>query len=263
VANNHRELANPGRGVDMTETSRSLLVTARGDTYQGAVLSKHHHSQHIVAWSATATVTVRTDTRDWLVPPTHGLWLPADTPHSIEVLRQGHGYAIFFDVAHCPITWAEPTGVLITPLIRELISYLDQHPHHDQTRAHAEALLLALLEPTPSTTFHVPLPEDPRTRMIADALIANPADGRDLATWARAANAGVRTITRLFANETGMTFAQWRARVRVRAALTHLAQGTSVGATARAVGYRKPGAFSEAFHRVTGQHPGIYSSSVP
>jgi AraC-like DNA-binding protein len=247
----------------MTETGSSLLVTVRSGNEHGAVLEQHHHHQHLVAWSATATITVRTGARDWLVPPTHGLWVPAGIPHTVEVLRQGHGYAAFFDVVRCPITWAEPTGVLITPLIRELIVYLDQHPHHDQTRSHAEAVLLALLEPTPSTTFDVPLPEDPRTRMIADGLIANPADGRDLATWARAAHASVRTITRLFANETGMTFAQWRTHVRIRAALTHLARGTSVGATARAVGYRKPGAFSEAFHRITGQRPGIYHTGAP
>lgn len=242
----------------MTDTGPSLLVTVRSDGDRGAVLTQHHHPEHLVSWSATATVTVRTGARDWLVPPTHGLWVPAGTSHSVEVLRQGRGYAVLLDVARCPITWAEPTGVLITPLIRELIVYLDRHPHPDETRSHAEAVLLALLEPTPSTTFHVPLPEDPRTRLIADGLIANPADGRDLAAWARAANASVRTITRLFANETGMTFAQWRAHVRIRAALTHLTQGSSVGATARAVGYRKAGAFSEAFHRITGQHPGIY-----
>ncbi len=37
-----------------------------------------------------------------------------------------------------------------------------------------------------------------------------------------------------------------------------LADGTSVNATARAVGYRKPSAFIAAFHRVTGHTPGTY-----
>jgi hypothetical protein len=32
---------------------------------------------------------------------------------------------------------------------------------------------------------HVPIPNDRRLRMIADGLIANPADQRDLAAWAR------------------------------------------------------------------------------
>lgn len=104
----------------------------------------------------------------------------------------------------------------------------------------------------------MPVPGDSRIWAIADSLIASPGDQRDLAAWADAVHSGVRTLTRLFTQETGMAFAQWRTLVRVRAALTHLARGAPVGITARAVGYRKPGAFAEAFRRVTGQHPGIY-----
>jgi hypothetical protein len=64
------------------------------------------------------------------------------------------------------------------------------------------------------------------------------------------------TLSRLFRAETGLSFATWRAHVRVRAAVPLLAGGTSVSATARAVGYRKP----SAFRRVTGQTPGTYLS---
>ncbi|WP_438453420.1 helix-turn-helix transcriptional regulator, partial [Streptomyces asiaticus] len=71
-------------------------------------------------------------------------------------------------------------------------------------------------------------------------------------------HSGVRTLSRLFLAETGLTFSQWRTRVRVRAAVGHLATGASVKTTARAVGYRKPSAFIAAFQRVTGQTPGTY-----
>ncbi|WP_169775372.1 helix-turn-helix domain-containing protein [Streptomonospora alba] len=236
-----------------------LLVVSGSAFDQGLVLDEHQHPcHHMIIWSATATITMRTGHRDWLVPPTHGLWIPAGTSHAAEVIRPGHSYGILLSVDRCPSIGTETTGVLITPLIRELIIHIDQDPAPAPTRAYAEALLLALLEPVPSKRFHVPLPDDPRIRTIAEALVAHPADGRDLATWADNMNTSVRTITRLFTRETGMTFAQWRARVRIRAALTHLARGRSVGATARAVGYRKPGAFSEAFRRHTGQHPAIY-----
>ena len=235
-----------------------LLVTVRTDLDRGMLAEQHQHSNHLIAWSASATVSLRTGIRDWLVPPTHGLWVPADCPHAVEVVRPGHGYAVLLSADRCPIAWTEPTGVLITPLIRELIIHLDRHPDQTNTRSTAVSLLLSLLEPVPSTTFHVPLPDDARTRTIADALIANPADRRDLAAWASDTNTSVRTITRLFTHETGMSFAQWRTLVRIRAALTHLARGSSVGATARAVGYHKPSAFAETFHRITGQHPSIY-----
>ena len=229
------------------------LISVEADLGPGMRTGQHEHPGHLIAWSDTATVSVRTGTRDWLVPPTHALWIPARLPHTTEVARAGRGYGVLGEPDGCPLTWPEPTGVLVTPLVRELIVHLDRH----RDRRAAE-LLLSLLEPVPSTTFHVPLPADRRIRAIADALLADPANPRDLTAWAHATSTSVRTITRLFAAETGMTFAQWRTSVRIRAALALLARGESVGATARAVGYRKPGAFAEAFHRVTGQHPGTY-----
>lgn len=240
VANDDRDPANP-------------LISIETELGSGLRTGQHTHPDHLIAWSDTATVSVRTGTRDWLVPPTHALWIPARLPHTTEVSRPGRGYAVVIDPGRSPVAWTDPTGILVTPLIRELIIHLDRHP--DRT---AVTLLLSLLEPVPSTTFPVPLPADDRIRAIADALIADPADQRDLTAWAHAANTSVRTVTRLFADETGMTFARWRTHVRIRAALALLARGTSVGATARAVGYRKPGAFAESFHRVTGQHPGAY-----
>ncbi|GAA1805415.1 hypothetical protein GCM10009735_42810 [Actinomadura chokoriensis] len=56
-----------------------------------------------------------------------------------------------------------------------------------------------------------------------------------------------------------MTFAQWRTHARIRAALILLAEGVPIRATTRAVGYRKPGAFAEAFRRITGDLPSVYN----
>ncbi len=245
-----------GRGEVADEAVPPLLVIGGGHAGRGVFAEQHQHAEHLISWSSSVTVSLRTGGRDWLVPPTHALWIPAGCPHSVEVFRPGRGYAVLLRPDRCPITWAEPVGVLITPLIRELIVHLDGGA--GRARPDAESLLLALLEPVPSTAFQVPMPADDRIRAIAEALVADPADRRDLAAWAHATSTGVGTNTRLFVRETGMTFAQWRTLVRMRAALPHLAGGTCVGATARAVGYRKPGAFADAFRRVTGQHPSIY-----
>ncbi|WP_231644779.1 helix-turn-helix domain-containing protein [Sciscionella sediminilitoris] len=221
-------------------------------------LAAHRHRHHLIVGAASATVTVRTGDRDRLVPPAHALWLPSGTSHAVAVLHPGDSYVVAVDTERCPIDWPDPTGIRITGLIRELIAYLGGETCPEHTRAGAESVLLDLLEPASGASPPAPLPSDPRIRAIADALLANPADQRDLATWGHEVGAGVRTLTRLFAAETGMSFARWRTHVRIRAAFPRLAKGASVGATARAVGYRKPGAFSEAFFRVTGQSPSDY-----
>ncbi|MEW2517818.1 helix-turn-helix domain-containing protein [Actinacidiphila alni] len=221
-------------------------------------MTAHSHPEHMLLWSASATLTIGTPGRDWLVPPGYGLWVPGWTEHSVSTLRFGEGSVLAFAPERCPITWARPTGVSITPLLRELIAHLCRTGPQDTTRAPAEALAFALLAPLPDHDIQVAMPTDPRVRTIAERLVADPSDPRELAAWADHVHAGVRTLSRLFVAETGLSFARWRTQVRIRAAIHLLSDGATVESTARAVGYRKPSAFIAAFRRATGQTPGTY-----
>jgi AraC-like DNA-binding protein len=138
------------------------------------------------------------------------------------------------------------------------VSHLHGIAPDDHTCPAAEALMFQLLTPLPAHHIHVTMPTDPRIRAIAEQLIARPADHRELTAWADHVHASARTLSRLFRAETGLSFAGWRTHLRIRAAISMLGNGTSVNATARAVGYRKPSAFIAAFRRVTGQTPGTY-----
>ncbi len=102
------------------------------------------------------------------------------------------------------------------------------------------------------------VPVDDRARFVADALIADPADGRTLGEWGRAAGASERTLSRRFVEETGLSFTEWRAQARLAAALPHLANGASIASVGRDVGYANPSAFIAAFRRVFGVTPGAY-----
>lgn len=50
------------------------------------------------------------------------------------------------------------------------------------------------------------LPTDPLALVVAQALVNAPADDRQLTDWARIANASVRTLSRLFLHQTGLSF---------------------------------------------------------
>jgi AraC-like DNA-binding protein len=236
-----------------------ILSIERGDSDQFAQLVEmHSHPEPKLLWTSTATVTVTTASREWLVPPGFGLWIPGGIEHGGSVLRPGEGSAITFAPDRCPITWTEPTGVAIGPLLRELTTHLMQTGPQDPTRATAETLMFELLTPRPAHEIQVAMPTDPRVRAIAERLIADPADHRELAVWADQVHSSVRTLSRLFLSETGLTFARWRTHVRIRAAIQTLANGATVEATARAVGYRKTSAFIATFRRTTGHTPGTY-----
>ncbi|MEU9454581.1 AraC family transcriptional regulator [Streptomyces sp. NPDC048277] len=235
-----------------------ILSIERGDSAEVERRPTHAHPEPVLLWTSTATVLGTVASRDWLVPPGYGLWIPGGIEHGGTVLREGEMSVIHFAADHCPITWTEPTGIAVGPLLRELIGHLRRTGPEDPSRLLGEALMFELLTPLASHDIQVSMPADPRVRAVAERLLADPADQRELTAWAEHVHTGVRTLSRLFRAETGLSFATWRTHVRIRAAIQLLGSGTTVNATARAVGYRRPSAFISAFRRVTGHTPGTY-----
>jgi AraC-like DNA-binding protein len=235
-----------------------ILSIEHGDSAGVEQRPTHAHPEPVLLWTSTATVLGTVGSRDWLVPPGYGLWIPGGVEHGGTVLQEGEMSIIHFAADRCPITWTEPTGIAVGPLLRELIRHLRRTGPEDPSRLLAEALMFELLTPLATHDIRVSMPADPRVRAIAERLLAHPADQRELTAWADHVHTGVRTLSRLFRAETGLSFAAWRTHVRIRAAIQLLGSGTTVNATAHAVGYRRPSAFISAFRRVTGQTPGTY-----
>ncbi|MFG1925952.1 helix-turn-helix domain-containing protein [Cryptosporangium sp. NPDC048952] len=256
VANQYRAHAKPPAGL-----SGSPILSVEAGDPEGIERRRHIHAhpEPVLLWSTTATLMGTVGARDWLIPPGYGLWVPGGIEHGGTVLHVGEMSIIHFDADRCPINWSEPTGVAIGPLLGEIIRHLHRTVPEDPSRVLSEALLFALLTPLTTHDVHVSMPADPRVRAIAERLLIDPADNRELTDWADEVHASVRTLSRLFPAETGLSFAAWRTQVRIRAAIQLLAGGATVNATARAVGYGRPSAFITAFRRVTGQTPGTYT----
>jgi AraC-like DNA-binding protein len=158
----------------------------------------------------------------------------------------------------CPIAWGGCTPVGAGPLMAELIGYLEDEALDPARRAHAEAVLVDLLEPVATTAFDVRMPEEERARRVADALAADPADERTLAEWGHEVGASSRTLARGFLAGTGLPFGRWRSMLRLQAAVGSLAAGEAVASVARQVGYESASAFVAAFRRETGVTPATY-----
>jgi AraC-like DNA-binding protein/quercetin dioxygenase-like cupin family protein len=226
---------------------------------RGLVFDWHTHDDHQLAWAATGVLTVRTERRAWVLPTTRALWIPAGVRHETLTARAAATMrSLYVRPGLCPIDWTEPTPVTTSPLLAELIGYLENPGLGQGERAHAEAVLVDLLKPTAMTTIELRRPADERAREVADGLAADPADGRTLVEWGRAVGASERTLARAFAADTGISFGRWRTALRLQAALPELAAGTPVGNVARLVGYESVSAFVAAFHRETGQTPASF-----
>lgn len=240
------------------EPPAAAIVVHRYDEDGPWRWDRHRHEFHQFMWGPRGALAVDTDEHSWLVPPTLGLWIPAGAAHAVDGMQAARVYCLYLDPQHCPIRFTAPTPVAVGSFLRAAIIRLDDQTLSADERRHTEIAMFDVIRPVEVSTIRLPMPADDRVRAITDALLADPADPRSLADWADEVGASVRTLTRLFGDQTGMAFSQWRQQARMRAALGPLAAGASVGQVARLIGYSNPSAFVHAFHRTTGQTPGAY-----
>jgi len=218
----------------------------------------HHHDEHQLAWSPEGVLVVRTESGSYVLPPSRALWIPAGTSHETQATGAAVLRSVYIRTSRCPIHWDTPTAVAVSPLLRELIPHLEDDTLSPRERLRAEAVLFDLLAPLALATIDVRLPTDDRAREVAEALLADPGDGRTLHAWGRQVGASSRALARAFLSETGLSFGRWRTLARLQVALLELAEGLPVGLVASRVGYRNPSAFVAAFRAHTGVTPGRY-----
>jgi AraC-like DNA-binding protein len=224
----------------------------------GTVFDWHTHDDHQLAWASNGVLTVRSGSEAWVLPPSRALWIPAGVRH--ETLSEGVATmrTAYVRTDSCSITWTTCTPVVVTPLVAELLRYLEGDDLDATHRSHGEELLVDLLRPVPTLSFDVRMPTDDRALRVATALVDDPADDRTLAAWGEDVGASSRTLARAFITETGLPFARWRALIRLQRAMNALGAKEPVADVARTVGYESASAFVAAFRRETGITPARY-----
>jgi AraC-like DNA-binding protein len=241
--------------------SEFLIRTLAMGYPSGTLLERHAHAWAQLVYGSTGVMTVETDHGTWVVPAQRGVWIPAETGHSIAVA----GWVSMRTVYIAPdLTAALPQRcavLAIPPLLRELILHAVERGPLRRDCAEDRRLvdfLLDQLRVLPVEPLELPMPTDPRALRIALHLRADPGATEPVHTLSRAAGASRRTLERLFLRETGMSFGRWRQQARLLHAMRLLARGDAVTSIAMDVGYQSPSAFITAFSGVLGTTPGRY-----
>ena len=231
---------------------RTFAVTTR----MPSLLPPHsaEWAQLIYATKSSLTVECPIGERLWYVPARRALWVPAGAASRLRMHGAVRLRMLYLHESLCKR--AQETHALnIAPLLHEAIIEAVRRsvlpPDAPLTR-----LILELIAASSSAPLMLPMPRDPRALRVATHLMRDPAKHETLEHHAHRAGAGVRTLERIFATETGMGFAAWRQRLRVLESMRRLLNGDSVAAAADAVGYESVSAFVVAFKATMGETPG-------
>ncbi|MFC5647305.1 helix-turn-helix transcriptional regulator [Kitasatospora cinereorecta] len=234
----------------------------------GASAEQSHARGHLV-YAAGGVLTVHTEHGTWIVPANRVAWTPAGFTHRHRAHGDTDMRIVFLPPSLARLVPDRPAVFQASGLAREVLLALTRPRDHDgaapgHSRSARTRLLRVLvddLREAPEQPLHLPEPRDDRLRAVARRLSENPADNATLAELGRTVGAGARTLSRLFRDELGMTFYEWRTQLRIHHALVLLADGHDTVRTAHACGWANPSGFIAAFTAVVGTTPGRYRAA--
>jgi AraC-like DNA-binding protein len=208
-------------------------------------------------------LVAQTSDGSWVVSRDRVIWMPAGTWHEHRAYGAAVIHTLGFDAGAPPLDPGTPAIVAVTALLRELLPALTDPatpaPEADRLRA----VLPDRLRRTSQQPVSLPAARDPRLSCACAIALEDMATPLPLSALADAARTSERTLSRLFRQETGMSYPQWRAQARAIHAVILLAQGESLTDTGTLCGWSTTSAFIDSFRRAMGQTPGPTASFPP
>lgn len=234
----------------------------------------HDHPWAQIAISTKGTVRLTVEHGTYLVPPSRALWIPAGVEHAVTVVEDAELRTLYLlqpgercgpDVPRVEeAAWRRCRVLEVSDLLRALVLEMNVKPDDGsepppaselQRERRISALVLDELRRARPVRLGVDLPVDKRLRSLCESVIDDPTRHSTLDAWARDTGASPRTVARLFRQELGTTFIQWRHQVLLAKALVMAARKLPMGTIAAELGYASPSAFTAMVRRSVGAPP--------
>ena len=246
---------------DRLRDQRSHIATLTHDYPAGHVIPLHFHDRDQLVYASQGVMTVLTGAGMWVVPTLRAVWIPAGVPHTIAMSGRVAMRTLYLKTRLATALPRDCCVVNVSLLLRELILHACSFQALNRRIArqrHLIDLVIDQLEEIQTVPLQLPHLSDPRARRVAEILLADPTNARNLSQLCRGSGASKRTVERLFQDEVGMTFGKWRQQLRLMHALRLLAEGAKVTHAALEAGYSTPSAFICMFKKVLGFTPALY-----
>ncbi|WGS44890.1 helix-turn-helix transcriptional regulator [Burkholderia sp. JSH-S8] len=238
---------------------RSVVVLGLGMvTDDHLEMPFHAHRKAQLLFADSGLITLETASGVWVVPPQSAVWIPGGTEHRAQSCGMAQGFVLFVEPGAAPGLPETCRTISVSPFMRALLERTASLPERYEIDGPDGRLMTVLIDEliaAPHEWLHLPMPIDPRLRKLADALLSAPAEHVTLDRLARRIGMSERSMTRLFASETGLSVSRWRRQMHVLAAMPMLAQGRTIQSIADELGYDSSGAFVTMFRKAVGTPP--------
>lgn len=218
----------------------------------------HRHAWGEFVYSFSGVMEVKIAAQHYIAPPQYGIWLPPQVEHRGLNRHEALHSSLYVGAELCAVLPDVSCALTLSPLVRALLEHLRRHPPGLPQSPQEQRLLRVLVDQLSharSVGSYLPQSDDPVLAAVLQALDDHPGDERSLAELAAAFHSTERTLGRRCQRDLGMSFVEWRQRLRVVKALPRLESGEKVESIALDLGYASASAFIAMFRRMTGVTP--------
>jgi len=225
-------------------------------------IQPHSHGWGQLVFSISGAVRVSAQQSTYIVPPSRAVWIPQGIVHAVSAIERADLRTLYLLPGLLTgDTWQVCRVLEVSPLLRELVLQLTADP--DLARETLIRMLIVdELGRARALRLGVELPRDARLRRLCEAMLAEPARHASLDAWAAEVGASPRTVSRLFREELGSSYAQWRSQLLLAHALSMAARRKPMSHIAAELGYASASAFTAMVTRTVGMPPSRFFAQV-
>lgn len=212
----------------------------------------HSHKRGQLLFAVRGLMLAHTTGGTWIVPRGFALWIPPNITHGVFMHGEVAMRTAYVRAAEAARLFSDCRVLRVGALLQAALIELSNELREESRTARADHLIWLILDEikrAPSMSFVLPMPTDIRLARLARSLMIDPGSPKTIDQWCEVAGTSRRTLTRLFRSQTGISFGDWRRRLRLLAAAAQLADGEPLGEVAVSLNYRSEAAFRTMIRR--------------
>jgi AraC-like DNA-binding protein len=213
---------------------------------------QHRHKRAQLLFAVSGLMVAHTEAGTWIVPRGYALWMPPNLTHDVSMHGDVAMRTAYVRAGEAALLFPDCRVLQVDALLQAALIGLSDEVCGSSRTARADHLIWLILDEikrAPSMAFVLPMPEDIRLARLTHSLMLDPGSPKTIDQWCDVAGASRRTLTRLFRSQTGISFGDWRRRLRLLSAAARVADGEVLAEVAASLNYRSEAAFRTMVRR--------------
>ena len=205
------------------------------------------------------------DQKIYLVPQHHVIWVPSGKGHKITSEAKTVNLMVFLFKSVFEDDFYQNVHVFtVPPVLKEMLLYASKWNQSLDENEEQDIFFKAILKSLPnfckeSNGLEIPIPKDTRLIPVCNDINANFKYNLDIDSLADKAQMSVRSLQRIFKNETGITLQKYLQLTRILKSIELIdTKQYTLSEVAYKVGYQSLSAFTSSYFAVMKTKPKVY-----